>query len=118
MRDWGTARRRNKPARLDHEKSLAASRQRPHEGMRPVWNPGLKQRVPAVGILWLRVEIDRPFDQGTVTFRDLAQTYGSFIANGRYQLRREVCRKRQRFNTGIGQRMDGVGMGGKALGGP
>jgi len=65
-----------------------------------------------------RVEIDRPFDQGTVTFRDLAQTYGSFIANGRYQLRREVCRKRQRFNTGIGQRMDGVGMGGKALADP
>jgi hypothetical protein len=82
--------------------------------MCPVRNPGLKQRVPAPGILRFRIERDRPLDEGTIALVDPAQAHCAVIAYPFTRLRK-LRSKRQRLDAGIGQRMGLIGMGGEAL---
>src|SRR4030095_9991674 len=100
-------------ARLGHSEAaeyLAASsraaRQRSLQRTGPAWNPGLKHLVPVLGILRLRIQRHRPFDEGAVALDDSRQLHGAFISRRRHCLRLFGRRKRQRRRGGRGH---GVG---------
>lgn len=73
--------------RTGDERWLAGSRARPSQSprqrVRPIGNPGGKQRLPAIGIRGFGIEGDRPFDQGAIAGNDRAQAHGALVTHRR-----------------------------------